>query len=31
MRDIPVGVQVYSVRDDAAKDFKGTIQKLTGY
>lgn len=28
MRDIPVGVQVYSVRDDAAKDFKGTIQKL---
>lgn len=26
--NLPVGVQVYSVRDDAAKDFKGTMQKL---
>lgn len=28
MKTLPVGVQVYSVRDDAAKDFKGTMQKL---
>ena len=25
---LPIAVQVYSVRDDAAADFKGTIQKL---
>lgn len=25
---LPIGVQVYSVRDDAARDFKGTIQTL---
>ena len=25
---LPIAVQVYSVRDDAAADFKGTLQKL---
>lgn len=28
MKTLPIAVQVYSVRDDAQKDFKGTIQKL---
>lgn len=28
MNQIPVGIQVYSVRDDAAKDFKATVQAL---
>jgi Sugar phosphate isomerases/epimerases len=28
MKTLPVAVQVYSVRDDAEKDFKGTMQKL---
>jgi len=28
MKTLPVAVQVYSVRDDAARDFKGTMQKL---
>jgi len=28
MNKLPVAVQVYSVRDDAAKDFKGTLQKI---
>lgn len=28
MKKLPVGVQVYSVRDDAAKDFKGTMQAI---
>ena len=28
MKTLPVAVQVYSVRDDAAQDFKGTMQKL---
>ncbi len=26
--DLPVGLQLYSVRDDMAKDFKGTLQKV---
>ena len=25
---LPVGVQLYSVRDDMAADFKGTLQKV---
>ena len=25
---LPIGVQLYSVRDDMAKDFKGTLQKV---
>lgn len=28
MRTLPVAVQVYSVRDEAAADFRGTMQKL---
>ena len=28
MKTLPVAVQVYSVRDDAERDFKGTMQKL---
>ena len=28
MKNLPVAVQVYSVRDDAERDFKGTMQKL---
>lgn len=28
MKTLPVGVQVYSVRDYAEKDFKGTMQKI---
>lgn len=28
MAKLPVAVQVYSVREDAEKDFKGTIQKI---
>ena len=28
MKNLPVAVQVYSVRDDADRDFKGTKQKL---
>ena len=28
MKTLPVAVQVYSVRDDAARDFKGTMLKL---
>lgn len=28
MKTLPVAVQVYSVRDDAEKDFKGTMQKI---
>lgn len=28
MKTLPVAVQVYSVREDAEKDFKGTIQKI---
>lgn len=28
MRKIPVAVQVYSVRDDAERDFRGTMKKL---
>lgn len=28
MNTIPVGIQVYSVRDDAERDFKGTMQQL---
>lgn len=28
MKHLSVGVQVYSVRDDAAADFRGTMQKL---
>lgn len=28
MKNLPVAVQVYSVRSDAEKDFKGTMQKL---
>ena len=28
MKTLPVAVQVYSVRDDAEKDFKGTVLKL---
>ncbi len=26
--ELPVGLQLYSVRDDMAKDFKGTLQKV---
>lgn len=26
--DLPIGIQVFSVREDAAKDFKGTMQAL---
>ena len=25
---LPIGLQLYSVRDDMAKDFKGTLQKV---
>ena len=25
---LPVGLQLYTVRDDMAKDFKGTLQKV---
>ena len=25
---LPVGLQLYTVRDDLAKDFKGTLQKV---
>ena len=28
MKTLPVAVQVYSVRDDAERDFKGTMQKI---
>lgn len=28
MKKLPVGLQIYSVREDAEKDFKGTIQKV---
>lgn len=28
MKTLPVAVQVYSVRDDAEKDFKGTMKKI---
>ena len=28
MKTLPVAVQVYSVRDDAEKDFRGTMQKI---
>ena len=28
MSKLPIGVQVYSVRDDASADFRGTMQKL---
>ena len=28
MLKLPVAVQVYSVREDAAKDFQGTMQKI---
>lgn len=28
MKTLPVAVQVYSVREDAEKDFKGTMQKI---
>lgn len=28
MNKLPVAVQVYSVREDAEKDFKGTVQKI---
>ena len=26
--NLPVGLQLYSIRDDMAKDFKGTLQKV---
>ncbi len=29
MKTLPVAVQVYSVRDDAERDFKGTIEKIS--
>ena len=25
---LPIGLQLYSIRDDMAKDFKGTLQKV---
>ena len=28
MKTLPVAVQVYSVRDDAEKDFAGTMKKI---
>lgn len=28
MKQIPVAVQLYSVRDEAEKDFAGTVKKL---
>lgn len=28
MKTLPVAVQVYSVRDDAERDFNGTMQKI---
>jgi sugar phosphate isomerase/epimerase len=28
MKKLPIAIQVYSVRDDAEKDFKGTMQQL---
>lgn len=28
LTNLPIAIQVYSVRDDAAADFKGTLQKL---
>lgn len=28
MKTLPVGIQVYSVREEAAKDFEGTMKKL---
>ena len=28
MKTLPVAVQVYSVRDDAERDFKGTMQRI---
>ena len=28
MKTLPVAVQVYSVRDDAEKDFRGTMKKI---
>ena len=28
MKTLPVALQVFSVRDDAEKDFKGTMQKV---
>ena len=28
MKFLPVGIQIYSVRDDAIADFRGTIQRL---
>lgn len=28
MKTLPVAVQVYSVREDAEKDFAGTMKKL---
>ena len=33
VKELPVGLQLYTVRDDMAKDFKGTLQqvKALGY
>ena len=28
MKQIPVAVQLYSVRDEAEKDFAGTVKKI---
>ena len=28
---LPIGVQIYSVRDEAAKDFAGTLQKIKDF